>query len=260
MSPLKTEIQGKVATLTLNRPEQMNTIDLGMAKALYEASLSFTKHSTVRALIITGAGEKAFCAGGDLAAFNQHGEAIGEHLHEVTHYLHGAISRFARMTLPVIAAVNGVTAGGGLAFLGFPQLVLAADSARFVSAYTKAGLSPDGSSTWYLPRLIGVRRAQEFVFMNRMLKAEEAVEWGLVNKTVKASDLMDEAGSAAEMLAAGPRAAYGRIKELFNSSLTTPLETQMENEARYLALSAQSPDGQAGIKAFLTKTVPHFTE
>ena len=260
MSPLKTEVQGKIATLTLNRPAQMNTIDLGMAKALYEASLSFTEHSTVRALIITGAGEKAFCAGGDLAAFNQHGEAVGEHLHEVTHYLHGAISRFARMTLPVITAVNGVTAGGGLAFLGFPQLVLAADSARFVSAYTKAGLSPDGSSTWYLPRLIGVRRAQEFVFMNRMLKAEEAVEWGLVNKSVKASDLMNEAGSAAEMLAAGPRAAYGRIKELFNISLTTPLETQMENEARNLALSAQSPDGQTGIKAFLTKTTPHFTE
>ena len=260
MSPLKTEIQGKVATLTLNRPAQMNTIDLDMAKALYDASLSFTEHSTVRALIITGAGEKAFCAGGDLAAFNQHGEAVGEHLHEVTHYLHGAISRFARMNLPVIAAVNGVTAGGGLAFLGFPQLVLAADSARFVSAYTKAGLSPDGSSTWYLPRLIGVRRAQEFVFMNRMLKAEEAVEWGLVNKSVKASDLMNEAGSAAEMLAAGPRAAHGRIKELFNGSLTTPLETQMENEAGYLALSAQSPDGQAGIKAFLTKTDPHFTE
>ena len=253
MSPLKTEIQGKVATLTLNRPAQMNTIDLGMAKALYEASLSFTEHSTVRALIITGAGEKAFCAGGDLAAFNQHGEAVGEHLHEVTHYLHGAISRFARMTLPVITAVNGVTAGGGLAFLGFPQLVLAADSARFVSAYTKAGLSPDGSSTWYLPRLIGVRRAQEFVFMNRMLKAEEAVEWGLVNKSLKASDLMDEAGSAAEMLAAGPSAAYGRIKELFNSSLTTPLETQMENEARYLSLSAQSPDGQAGDKGVLNK-------
>ena len=260
MSPLKTEIQGKVATLTLNRPSQMNTIDLGLAKALYEASLSFTEHSKVRALIITGAGEKAFCAGGDLAAFNQHGEAVGEHLHEVTHYLHGAISRFARMTLPVITAVNGVTAGGGLAFLGFPQLVLAADSARFVSAYTKAGLSPDGSSTWYLPRLIGVRRAQEFVFMNKMLKAEEAVEWGLVNKSVKASDLMNEAGSAAEMFAAGPRSAYGRIKELFNISFTTPLETQMENEAGYLALSAQSPDGQAGIKAFLTKTDPHFTE
>ena len=260
MSPLKTEIQGKVATLTLNRPAQMNTIDLDMAKALYEASVSFTQHSTVRALVITGAGEKAFCAGGDLAAFNQHGEAVGTHLHEVTHYLHGAISRFARMTLPVITAVNGVTAGGGLAFLGFPQLVLAAETARFVSAYTKAGLSPDGSSTWYLPRLIGVRRTQEFVFMNRMLKAEEAVEWGLVNKSVKACDLMDEAGSLAEMLAAGPRKAYGRIKELLNSSFTTPLETQMDYEARYLALSAQSPDGQIGINAFLGKSVPQFVE
>ncbi len=260
MSPLKTEIQGKVATLTLNRPAQMNTIDLGMAKALYESSLYFTNHPTVRALIITGAGEKAFCAGGDLAAFDEHGEAVGLHLHEVTHYLHGAISRFARMNLPVITAVNGVTAGGGLAFLGFPQLVLAADSARFVSAYTKAGLSPDGSSTWFLPRLIGVRRSQEFIFTNRMLTAQEGVEWGLVNKSVKASDLMNEAGSAAAMLAAGPRMAYGRIKDLLNSTFTTPLETQMEHEARYLASSAQSPDGQAGIKAFLTKTDPHFTE
>ena len=141
---LKTDIQGKVATLTLNRPAQMNTIDLDMARALYEISLSLMDHSRVRALVITGAGEKAFCAGGDLAAFEKHREAVGTHLHEVTHYLHGAISRFARMSQPIITAVNGVTAGGGLAFLGFPQLVLASDSARFVSAYTKAGLSPDG--------------------------------------------------------------------------------------------------------------------
>ena len=260
MSPLKTDIQGKVATLTLNRPAQMNTIDLDMARALYEISLSLMDHSRVRALVITGAGEKAFCAGGDLAAFEKHCEAVGTHLHEVTHYLHGAISRFARMSQPIITAVNGVTAGGGLAFLGFPQLVLASDSARFVSAYTKAGLSPDGSSTWYLPRLIGVRRTQEFIFMNRMLTAEEAVEWGLVNKSVKASDLMDEAGSLAEMLAAGPQMAYGRIKDLLNGSLTSSLETQMDQEARYLASSAQGPDGQAGIQAFLTKTDPHFTE
>lgn len=260
MSPLKVDIHGKVATLTLNRPVQMNTIDLNMAKSLHDTSLRLMDHQRVRAMIITGAGEKAFCAGGDLAAFEQHRGAVGAHLHEVTHYLHGAISRFARMSLPIITAVNGVTAGGGLAFLGFPQLVLAADSARFVSAYTKAGLSPDGSSTWYLPRLIGVRRTQEFIFMNRMLTAEEAVEWGLVNKSVKASDLMDEAGSVAEMLAAGPRMAYSRIKDLLNSSYTNPLETQMEQEARYLASSAQSPDGQAGMSAFLTKTVPHFTE
>ena len=96
--------------------------------------------------------------------------------------------------------------------------------------------------------------------MNRMLTAEEAVEWGLVNKSVKASDLMDEAGSLAEMLAAGPQMAYGQIKDLLNGSLTSSLETQMDQEARYLASSAQGPDGQAGIQAFLTKTDPHFTE
>ena len=254
------EQRGVLGLVTLNRPKVLNALTYNMVKQLHPQLEAWAVDDGIKAVVIRASGEKAFCAGGDLGAFEQHGEAVGAHLHEVTHYLHGAISRFASMPLPVITAVNGVTAGGGLAFLGFPQLVLAADSARFVSAYTKAGLSPDGSSTWYLPRLIGVRRAQEFIFMNKMLTAEEAVEWGLINKSVKASELMEQAGSAAEMLAAGPRMAYGRIKNLLNSSLTMPLETQMDHEARYLASSAQSPDGQAGIKAFLTKTVPQFTE
>lgn len=174
--------------------------------------------------------------------------------------MHGAVSQFAQMNTPVITAVNGVTAGGGLAFIGFPQMVLAAKTARFVSAYTKAGLSPDGSSTWYLPRLMGMRRASEFVFTNRMLSAQEAESWGLVSRVVEDDKLMDEARALAHQLATGPQQAYGRIKQLLNTSLSTSLEEQMQTEARYLALSAESPDGQEGIDAFLNKQTPQFSE
>ncbi len=260
MSPVLIEKTGATATVTLNRPDQMNTIDLDMAKALFEASLSLGQDKAVRAIILTGAGQKAFCAGGDLAQFHQHGEGVAAHLKEVTHYLHGAVSGFARMNTPVISAVNGVTAGGGLAFIGFPQLVLAAKSARFVSAYTKAGLSPDGSSTWYLPRLMGLRRANEFIFTNRMLTAEEAMGWGLVTEVADDDSLMQRAQDCAAQLADGPQQAYGRIKDMLRDSLTTSLEAQMETEARFLAQSAQSPDGQAGMTAFLNKQSPRFTE
>ena len=260
MSPILTKITGAVATVTLNRPEQMNAIDLDMAKALYKAAHELAEQKSVRAVILTGAGDKAFCAGGDLSRFYQQGEAIAEHLKDVTDYLHGAVSCFAKMNAPVITAVNGVTAGGGLAFIGFPQLVLASRSARFVSAYTKAGLSPDGSSTWYLPRLMGMRRANEFIFTNRMLSAEEAAEWGLVTRVVEQGSLMAEAVKVAEQLANGPQQAYGRIKHLLNTSLTTSLDEQMSSEARYLAQSAAAPDGQEGIGSFLNKQSPHFTE
>lgn len=260
MSPVLIEKTGATATVTLNRPDQMNTIDLDMAKALFEASLSLGQDKAVRAIILTGAGQKAFCAGGDLAQFHQHGKGVAAHLKEVTHYLHGAVSGFARMNTPVISAVNGVTAGGGLAFIGFPQLVLAAKSARFVSAYTKAGLSPDGSSTWYLPRLMGLRRANEFIFTNRMLTAEEAMGWGLVTEVADDDSLMQRAQDCAAQLADGPQQAYGRIKDMLRDSLTTSLEAQMETEARFLAQSAQSPDGQAGMTAFLNKQSPRFTE
>lgn len=260
MSAVITEVTGAVATLTLNRPEQMNAIDLDMAKALHKAAQDLAKNGAVRAVILTGAGEKAFCAGGDLSRFFEQGEAIAAHLHEVTDYLHGAVSQFAQMNAPVITAVNGVTAGGGLAFLGFPQVVLAAQSARFVSAYTKAGLSPDGSSTWYLPRLMGMRRANEFIFTNRMLSAEEAVSWGLVTRVVDDAALMADARAVAEQLAAGPQQAYGRIKQLLRHSFETSLDAQMQAEARCLARSAESPDGQDGISAFLHKQTPTFTE
>ena len=260
MSPVQIDIDGPVATVSLNRPNNMNTVDLEMARSLYHISLKLCNDESVRAVIITGIGDKSFCAGGDLSAFAMHSDSIGNYIQEVTHYLHEAIICFARMNAPVITAINGVTAGAGIAFLGFPQLVLASNSACFVSAYTKAGLTPDGSSTWFLPRLIGMRRTQEFIFTNRMLSANEALEWGLINQVLDAKELLNEARKKAHEFAVGPRMAYGRIKDLLNNSFSTSIETQMKQEALYLSKSAQSVDGQTGITNFLSKSKSHFTD
>ena len=260
MSSVLTEINGPIVTVSLNRPDAMNAMDFEMARDLFKTAVSLGNDPSVRAIIITGVGDKCFCAGGDLAAFDKHAEIIGRHIDEMALYLHGAISIFSQIDAPVITAINGVTAGAGLAFLGFPQIVIAARSASFVSAYTKAGLSPDGSSTWYLPRILGMRRAQEFIFTNRVLSATEALEWGLVNVVADGSDLLDEANKTANKLAAGPRVVHGRVKDLLNSSFDSSLEVQMAKEARYLSQSARSVDGQTGIRSFLNKSNANFTE
>jgi 2-(1,2-epoxy-1,2-dihydrophenyl)acetyl-CoA isomerase len=168
---------GAMARITLDRPPA-NALDLTMARELAEVALVCDEDPEVRVVVLTGRG-KAFCAGGDLASFGAAGERVPTLLKEVTAGLHVAIARFARMRAPVIAAVNGVAAGAGFSLVTACDLAVAAASARFTMAYTRAGLAPDGSSTFFLPRLIGLRRTQELMITNRMLGAAEALEWGL---------------------------------------------------------------------------------
>ena len=146
------EIIENIAIIRLNRPNSYNSLNAKMAKELLEISYECDTNKKIRAIILTGEGERAFCAGGDLKSFHETGN-VGKHLKIVTHDLHGAITRFSRMNSPLIVAVNGVAAGAGLSFVGFADLAIAKSSATFVSAYTKAGLTPDGSSSYYLPRI-----------------------------------------------------------------------------------------------------------
>jgi 2-(1,2-epoxy-1,2-dihydrophenyl)acetyl-CoA isomerase len=139
------------------------------------------------------------------------------------------------------------------------DLVLIAESAKLAMAYTAAGLSPDGSSTWYLPRLIGMRRTQELMLTNRRLSAAEACEWGLVNQVVPDAALATTAAGFAKQLAAGPTRAFGTVKSLLASSFSESLETQMELEARGIAAMAGSADGREGIAAFVAKRAAQFT-
>lgn len=251
------EAQG-VATITLNRPEAANALIVEMARELMLAANACDESPTIRAVILTGAG-KFFCAGGDVQSFADAGDKVGELAKEITAYLHAAVSRFARMNAPLIVAVNGAAAGAGFSMAIAGDLVLSAESAKFTVAYTGIGASPDGSSSYFLPRIVGLRRAQELMLTNRRLSSAEALDWGLVTRVVADETLMAEAEKLASQMAAGPRRSHGVVKQLLASTFSESLETQMELESRGIAASLSNSDGQEGIAAFVGKRKPQFT-
>ena len=251
------EIIENIAIIRLNRPNSYNSLNAKMAKELLEISYECDTNKKIRAIILTGEGDRAFCAGGDLKSFHETGN-VAKHLKMVTHDLHGAITKFSRMNSPLIVAVNGVAAGAGLSFVGFADLAIAKSSATFVSAYTKAGLTPDGSSSYYLPRIIGIRKYLELVMTNKVLSSEDALSWGLLNYVHDDKKFWGETLKLADNLSKGPTLAYGKTKRLIHNSLNSTLETQMELETKMIAESAETNDGQVGIKAFLGKEKPKF--
>ncbi len=245
-----------VAEITLNRPSAANAMDPQMSKELSSLAIHCDSTPEIRAVLITGAG-KMFCAGGDLKGFANEAN-IRAALLSMAGDLHLAISRFARMSAPVIAAVNGTAAGAGFSLAMSADMAIAAERSVFTMAYTRAGLSPDGSSTYFMPRRIGDRRTRELMLTNRVLSAQEAYEWGIVNQVVADGELLDTARGLARKLAAGPTQAYGAVKTLLNHSFDNALEAQMELESRSIAGLAGGEDGQEGISAFVAKRKPDF--
>jgi 2-(1,2-epoxy-1,2-dihydrophenyl)acetyl-CoA isomerase len=248
---------GAVASITLDRPEIGNAIDIPMARALMEAAIVCDEDDTIRCVVLTGNG-RMFCAGGDVAAFSAAGEALPSFLKEITAYVHAAIARLSRMNKPLITAVNGAAAGAGFSLAILGDIALAASSASFALAYGGIGLSPDGGATWLLPRLIGLRRAQEIVLLNKRIKAEEAAALGLVTRVVDAAALPQEAAALAQDLASSATSAIGATRQLLLDSFSTSLETQMEKESRAIAAQARTRDGREGIAAFIEKRAPKF--
>jgi 2-(1,2-epoxy-1,2-dihydrophenyl)acetyl-CoA isomerase len=247
-----------VARLTLNRPKALNALDETMAREFAEAIADFDADAGVRVVVVTGAG-RAFFAGGDVAAFKDNLDSAAPFLKKLTATYHSALARMTRMKKPVLAAINGVTAGAGIGLALAADLAVAARSAVFNVAYTAIAASPDGSTSFFLPRLIGLRRAMELTLLNRALTADEAVEWGLINRAVDDDKLPAEIDALAAKLAAGPTAAYGACKRLLYASFANSLETQMENEAQSIAaLAAETRDFREGIAAFVEKRKPAF--
>jgi len=249
-------VENAVARITLNRPDSANGMNLKLMQELADA-VHHCEEQNVRAVIIGGSG-RFFSAGGDLASFAAELEHLPRLLNELTLHLHMAISRLARMNAPVIAAVHGPCAGAGMSLASACDLVYAAESASFTMAYTAAGLSPDGSSTYFLPRRIGELRTRELMLTNRKLSAEEAADWGLVTKVVADDKLEQSVQELADKLAKGPTLAYGKVKALLNDTFSHGLETQMELETRSIAASARTKDALEGIDAFLNKRKPTF--
>lgn len=257
-SPLLFERRGTVAVLTLNRPVAGNSFDVPLARAMMEAAIICDEDASIRCVMITGNG-RLFCAGGDVDGFANAGEGAGALIKEITAYLHMAISRFARMGKPLVTAVNGPAAGAGFSLAMLGDLVLAARSAHFTLAYTAIGLTPDGGATWLLPRLVGLRRAQELVLTNRRVPAEEAVGMGLITRVVDDGSLLEEANKLATQLAAGATQALGQARRLLLSSFDSSLETHMEMESRSIGEAARSPHGREGASAFLAKRKAEFS-
>ncbi len=251
------DIAAGVATITLNRPDAFNALNLALARELFQAVLEVDEDPAVRCVVLTGAG-KAFCGGGDVKDFTQSLPRIGVLLKELTTYIHGAVSRLCRAPKPVITALNGVAAGGGLSLALAGDLVLAAESARLTMAYSRIAATPDGSSTYWLPRLCGIRRALELFYTNRVLTAKEAMDWGIVTRVVPDAELADATRRLAAELAQGPTLAFGRGKLLFHASTVESLETQMEAESQAIAWSGHTQDFAEGVRAFTEKRPPVF--
>jgi 2-(1,2-epoxy-1,2-dihydrophenyl)acetyl-CoA isomerase len=251
------EVRDGVAHITLNRPDAANSVNAQMAHDLVGAAIRCGQDPSVRAVLLSGNG-RMFCSGGDLKSFAAQGDGLPPHIREMTIQLHAAVSMLARMETPVIAAVHGSAAGAGLPLACAADIVLAAESTRFTMAYTRVGLSPDGGSTFFLPRLVGQRRALELALMNRILSAQEALDWGIVTRVVPDEELMDQAGSLAAQLAAGPTKAFAAAKRLILGGWTETLESQLEQESQAITAMAATADAAEGIAAFLEKRQAGF--
>ena len=245
-----------VARLTLNRPDAANAIDFSLSSALAEAASSLRARDDVRAVLLSGAGDR-FCGGGDVKTFAA-SEGVDETLRTIVDRLHEAIEDLYAIGAPIVAAVQGSAAGAGLSLMTGADLVVAAASTKFVMAYTAIALSPDGGSTYVLPRMIGVRRALELALTNRVLSADEALEWGLVTQVVPDAELTNAAEALVQQLAAGPTRAFATAKRLMRASLANDLKTQLADEADGIVAAGRTADAREGVTAFVEKRPPKF--
>lgn len=250
------EIRDGIAHVTLNRPEVGNAINMQMALELEACSRRLRADSSVRSVVLSGAG-KHFCAGGDISCPVENDAGVRAHVIELTSVLHAAIIDFTRMDAPVVAVAAGSIAGVGIGLLAAADLAIAAPCAKFRLAYSSLGLTPDGGISFILPRLVGRKRAMDLLLTNRTLGAMEALDWGLVNQVVAEGAASSTAVQLAVRLAQGPLHAFGATKNLL-AAARPGLEEHMALESRTIAEQRLHPEGREGIDAFFERRKPKF--
>lgn len=256
-SPILTQRHGSILEIALNRPEAYNAFDLDMMIMLGNALAGAATDETIRGVLLTGEG-KAFCAGGDLKWISQQAGDAGSTLHRLAPQFHIAITEIRRMPKPVVAAVNGIAAGGGFSLALACDFRVMAESAVLRQGYTSNGLSIDGGGTFALPRLVGLARALEIAAFDGPIDPVKALEWGLVTKVVPDLDVQKEALALLEGLSRGSLHSFAWSKRLFLESFNNTLETQLELERQGISECASHADGQEGIRAFVEKRRPVF--
>lgn len=252
---------GPVATLTLNRPDALNTLDFPMIDALVAHTAACAANASLRVVVLRGAG-RHFMAGGDIRTFaanmDQPRAARTEAFRCMVERLHAAIESLHRMPHPVVGRVHGAVAGFGLSLMNACDLVVASDDAYFASAYRQIALTPDGGGSWSLPRVVGLRKAMEIFLLGERFGAAEALALGIVNRVVPADGLDAAIEAIVGALATGPAVALRNAKRLVREAMGRTLSEQLQAEATSFAECAGTPDFEEGIAAFLAKRTPRF--
>lgn len=256
--PVVTERDGGVATVRLNRPDAMNSLDIATKDALLATLREVAADDTVRCVVLTGSG-RAFCVGQDL---KEHVGLLAEGSDSlfttVAEHYNPIVLLLATMNKPVIAAVNGVAAGAGAAFAFAADLRIVAESAGFNLAFSGIALSCDSGSSWSLPRLVGVAKAKELLLMPRTVKAAEALQLGLATQVVADAEFDAAVSELAQRLADGPTLSYGAIRQAVAYSAGHDLADSLANEGRWMTATGATADHQAAVDAFLAKRPPQF--
>ena len=252
--------EGSIGTLTFNRPQVFNAMNEDMIMALRDITAKLMTSTTLRALIVKGAG-KAFLAGGDVAMFHARKDdpTLPATVKPLGDALHAGIINIRNLPFPVIAQIHGAVAGAGLSVALACDFAIAAEGTQFNTAYSKIGLSPDGGSTFFLPRIVGMRKAAELIMLAEAVDAAKAHELGLVNRVVPADKLDEEVMQLATRLASGATQAYARAKRLLNQSFETPIKQHLDDEIAFFADCAKTDDFKEGVTAFVEKRKPRFT-
>lgn len=258
------EIDAGIAELRLTRADAGNAIDPAWVVAFDEAVAGIETAlaapggpAAIRAVLITAEG-RAFTVGGDLKHFVGQRDRLADELESMVIPFNATLVRLAELPVPVVAAVHGPIAGGGLGLAWCSDIVIAAPEARFATGFHKLGLSGDGGSSWFLPRLVGLRRAQQMLLGGRVLDAAEALDWGLVTEVVPGGSLPARAREVAAELAAGPPLSLGRTRALLHGAFEVSLAEHMRREGEHMKASGATADAVEGVTAFAERRAPVF--
>jgi len=259
--PLETidlTVEDGIARIVLSRPDVRNAINQQVADDLLTAAVRVAADTSVRAVLISGAGDD-LTVGGDISYFTEHaGEDLGGMLRQMTTPFHLAFEVLAGLDAPIVTVAHGAVAGGGLGLVYAADVVVAADDARFVTAFGALGLSGDGGGTWHLPRRIGPARAAWAYLANEPIDALTALDWGLVTEVTKADEARERGEAVARRLAGGPTRAYAQMRALLRSSWSRSLPEQLHAEIDALATTGRTSDARGAVDAFLAKQRPTF--
>jgi 2-(1,2-epoxy-1,2-dihydrophenyl)acetyl-CoA isomerase len=253
-----TQKHENILEITLNRPDVYNALNLDMMKVLSETLSSAAKDSSIKGVLLTGKG-KAFCSGGDLKWISGQTDDAGSVLYRLAPQFHLSITEIRRMEKPVVAAINGIAAGGGFSLALACDFRVIGQSAILRQAYTSSGLSIDGGGSFALPRLVGLARAMEIAAFDNPISSAQALAWGLVTKIVPDDEVISETLAMLNQLAKTALHAFAWSKKLMTESFNNTLETQLELERQGISDCGAHPNGQEGIKAFVEKRKPSYS-